>query len=223
MIQERINEVKALLSKDVTLIVVTKNHGIEEIWEAYNAGIRDFGENRVQELMSKVNELPQDIRWHLIGSLQRNKVKYITPFIHSIQSVDSLALYEEIARRARLAHRQIDFLLELHIAQETSKAGLPLIEVEPLIKTIMEREEDAPYMRLRGLMTMATNTNNEEEVRGEFRKAKELFDYLRMGIMAHRPEFDTLSMGMSDDWNWAVEEGSNMVRIGSYIMGARSY
>ncbi|MDO4722217.1 YggS family pyridoxal phosphate-dependent enzyme [Porphyromonas circumdentaria] len=223
MIQDRIHEVKALLPDDVTLVVVTKNHNVEEIWEAYNAGVRDFGENRVQELMSKVDKLPKDIRWHLIGSLQRNKVKYIAPFIHCVQSVDSLALYEEILRRAKLSNRSIDFLLEIHIAQENTKAGLPIEELEALIKTLLGREEDAPYMKLRGLMTMATNTDNREEIVSEFRKAKEIFDSLRGGIMAHHPEFDTLSMGMSDDWHLAVNEGSNMIRIGSYIMGARSY
>ncbi len=223
MIRERIDEVKKRLPQGVTLVVVTKNHTVEEIWEAYHAGVRDFGENRVQELMSKVHELPEDIRWHLIGSLQRNKVKYIAPFVHCIQSVDSLPLYEEIARRAKLSNRSIDYLIEVHIAQEDSKAGLPFSEVEDFIKNVLEKKEDCPYMRLRGLMTMATHTDNDEAVKEEFAQVKALFDTLRMGIMAEHPEFDTLSMGMSDDWHWAVEKGSTMVRIGSYIMGARSY
>lgn len=223
MIADRLAHIQAQVPEDVTLIVVTKNHTVEEIWQVYNAGARDFGENRVQELMSKVDHLPKDIRWHLIGTLQRNKVKYIAPFISCIQSVDSLALYEEVLLRAQKAERCIDFLIEVHIAEEDSKSGMPLAEVEPFIQTIMAREENRPYVRLRGLMAMATNTDCEGSIRGEFAQVKRLFDHLRKGIMASEPAFDTLSMGMSDDWHVAVEEGSTMIRVGTAIMGPRSY
>lgn len=223
MIADRLAHIQAQVPEDVTLIVVTKNHTVEEIWQVYNAGARDFGENRVQELMSKVDHLPKDIRWHLIGTLQRNKVKYIAPFISCIQSVDSLALYEEVLLRAQKAERCIDFLIEVHIAEEDSKSGMPLAEVEPFIQTIMAREENRPYVRLRGLMAMATNTDCESSIRGEFAQVKRLFDHLRKGIMASEPAFDTLSMGMSDDWHVAVEEGSTMIRVGTAIMGPRSY
>ncbi len=223
MIAERYAKIYEQLPEDVTLCVVSKNHTVEEIWEVYNAGARDFGENRVQELMSKVDLLPKDIRWHLIGSLQRNKVKYIAPFIESIQSVDSVELYQEILKRVAKAERSVDILLEVHVAQEKSKGGLPLEAIEPFLKDWTQRVEEHKTIRIRGLMTMATNTGEEEAVRREFQEVKQLFDHLKEGVMKDFPYFDTLSMGMSGDWTLAVEEGSTMVRVGTAIMGERSY
>ncbi len=222
MIQKRYAQILSKLPSSVTLCVVTKNHTVEEIQQVYDAGARDFGENRVQELMSKVDLLPKDIRWHLIGSLQRNKVKYIIPFISSIQSVDSQSLYEEVLKRAKLVDRSLDILLEVHIAEEHSKGGFPYQEVEPFLKAYCQRVEEHKYIQIRGLMTMATHTEEEEAIRKEFQEVKQLFDTLKRDVMQDFPTFDTLSMGMSGDWPIAVEEGSTIVRVGTAIMGERT-
>lgn len=223
-IATRLKSIQAQLPQEVTLIVVSKFHSVEAIQEAYDAGVRDFGENRVQELVSKVDQLPRDIRWHLIGSLQRNKVKYIAPFVNCIQSVDSLPLYEEIEKRAALHERTIDCLIEVHVAQEASKSGVPLTELEPFIHEVLQKEAaGSSHIRLRGLMGMATLTDSEETIRQEFTHLHQAFENLKKGLLKNKPHFDTLSMGMSSDWQWAIQEGSNMVRIGTAIMGSRTY
>lgn len=223
-IQERLDQIRPQIPSNATLVVVSKYHTVEEIKEAYDAGVRDFGENRVQELVSKVDKLPGDIRWHLIGSLQRNKVKYIAPFITSIQSIESLALYDEVERRAAQHNRTIDCLVEVYVAQEETKSGVLYEEVEAFFAALLERQaEGNAHIRLRGLMGMATHTDSEAEIRAEFAKLRDLFYRLKEGIMSQYPRFDTLSMGMSEDWSIALSEGSNMVRIGTAIMGPRAY
>jgi pyridoxal phosphate enzyme, yggS family len=223
-IQERLDQIRPQIPSNATLVVVSKYHTVEEIQEAYDAGVRDFGENRVQELVSKVDKLPEDIRWHLIGSLQRNKVKYIAPFITSIQSIESLALYDEVERRAAQHNRTIDCLVEVFVAQEEAKSGVPYDEVESFFEALLERQaEGNTHIRLRGLMGMATHTDSEAEIRAEFAKLRALFCRLKEGLMSQFPWFDTLSMGMSEDWSIALSEGSNMVRIGTAIMGPRAY
>ena len=222
-IQERLDQIRPQIPSNATLVVVSKYHTVEEIQEAYDAGVRDFGENRVQELVSKVDKLPEDIRWHL-GSLQRNKVKYIAPFITSIQSIESLALYDEVERRAAQHNRTIDCLVEVFVAQEETKSGVPYDEVESFFAALLERQaEGNTHIRLRGLMGMATHTDSEAEIRAEFAKLRALFCRLKEGLMGQFPWFDTLSMGMSEDWFIALSEGSNMVRIGTAIMGPRAY
>lgn len=223
-IQERLDHIRQQIPEGVTLVVVSKYHSVEEIQQAYDAGVRDFGENRVQELVSKVDQLPKDIRWHLIGSLQRNKVKYIAPFVTSIQSVDSLALYQEIERRATQQNREIDCLIEVFVAQEETKSGLPYDEVEAFFAMLREMQaQGGSLIRLRGIMGMATHTDCRETVRAEFAKLRTLFQRLKEGVMHDVEYFDTLSMGMSEDWSLAVEEGSTMIRVGTAIMGPRSY
>jgi len=201
-------------SHQVTLVAVSKTKSVEEIKELYNLGQKDFGENYVQELTEKQSQLPKDIRWHFIGHLQSNKVKQIAPFIHLIQSVDGFKLLQEINKQAKKAHRVIDCLLQVHIAQEETKFGLDENELKTLINTNENELHELQNIRITGLMGMASFTDDTEKVRGEFRYLKTLFDKLATPLT-------TLSMGMSSDYFVAIEEGSNMVRIGSLIFGAR--
>ena len=199
-----------------TLVAVTKTHPIERIAEALSAGVTDFGENRVQELEAKQPALPQ-ARWHLIGHLQRNKVKYIASYIHLIQSVESLELLTEINKQGQKAGRTIDCLLQCYIAKEETKFGLERPELERLIT-------DAPWpslqhIRITGLMGMATFTSNKAQVRQEFKTLRGWFDALKGAPLPPQVQMQTLSMGMSGDWELALEEGSNMVRVGSALFG----
>jgi pyridoxal phosphate enzyme (YggS family) len=203
----------------VTLIAVSKTKPVEEIMEAYNAGQRSFGENHVQELMEKQETLAKDIHWHLIGHLQSNKVKYIAPFISMIQSVDSLKLLEEINKHAQKNNRVIDCLLQAYIADEETKYGLGFDEIIELL-----RSEQLPLLkniRIRGLMGIATNTDNEKQVREEFYEMRTFFDGIKQSFFKKDDAFDTLSMGMSADYKIAIEQGSTMVRLGSTIFGQR--
>lgn len=195
--------------KHVTLVAVSKTKPIEDIMELYRLGQRDFGENYVQELVEKQQNLPADIRWHFIGHLQTNKVKYIAPFVSLIESVDSLKLLKEIDKQALKNNRVIDCLLQVHIAQEETKFGLDEKELEELMSNHFDNA------RICGLMGMATFTGDPAKLRKEFHYLKSLFDKY--------PSLQTLSMGMSSDYKIAVEEGSNMVRIGSLIFGERLY
>ena len=197
------------IPESVTLIAVSKTKSEEEILEAYHAGQRDFGENRVQELVPKFEALPKDIRWHLIGHLQSNKVKYIAPFVHMIHSVDSEKLLSEINKLAAKYNRVIPALLQVHIAQEETKFGFSFNEV----REVCSRKEQFPNVKIAGLMGMATNTENLAQVREEFSGLHSL--YMEMQPLS------TLSMGMSSDWAIAVEEGSTMIRLGSSIFGSR--
>jgi len=203
----------------VTLVAVSKTHSIEKIKEVYEAGCRDFGENKVQELAAKAELLPEDIRWHLIGHLQSNKVKYISAFVSLIHSVESLKLLDVINKQAAKHGRTIDCLLEMFIAKEESKYGLSLQEAVQLLKSPGFKQ--MKNIRIKGLMGMASNTENMVQVRKEFNTLKSYFDRIRAEVFPGSKEFDTLSMGMSGDYKIALEEGSTMVRVGSAIFGAR--
>ncbi|MGV3762170.1 YggS family pyridoxal phosphate-dependent enzyme [Parapedobacter sp.] len=204
---------------NVTLVAVSKTKPIEAVKEAYDAGQRIFGENIVQELTSKYEVLPKDIQWHLIGHLQRNKVKYIAPFVALIHSVDSLKLLKEIDKQAAKNNRVIDCLLQIHIAEEETKFGLDHVELIALLRS--EELADLKYIRIRGLMGIATNTPNEREVKAEFSELKSLFDGVKVSFFRQADYFDTLSMGMSTDYKLAIEQGCTMVRLGSTIFGSR--
>lgn len=200
-----------------TLVAVSKTKPAEDILQAYRAGQRIFGENKVQEMCAKYEALPKDIEWHMIGHLQSNKVKYIAPFVSMIQSVDSFSLLRKIDAAAQKAGRTIDCLLEVKIAAEDTKYGLTSVEAEEIISSGVA--EGMQGVRLCGLMGMASNTDDVHQVRTEFSRLRKLFDTLR----EIHPGLDVLSMGMSGDYLAAVECGSNMVRVGSGIFGARNY
>ena len=206
--------VKELAAAKVTLVAVSKTHPADAIRQLYDLGQRDFGENYVQELVAKQETLPADINWHFIGHLQSNKVKYIAPFVHMIQSVDSEKLLKEIDKQAQKNSRVINVLLQVHIAQEETKFGVD----ERELAQIMEQVNAFPHVRIRGLMGMASFTENKEQVRKEFRYLKSFFDNYKQ-----TSNWDTLSMGMSGDYQMAVEEGSTLVRIGSLLFGERTY
>lgn len=214
-IAKRLAELKESLPEGVTLVAVSKTKDDAAIMEAYRAGHRVFGENRVQELTAKYERLPKDIQWHMIGHLQRNKVKYLVPFVSLIQGVDSPRLLREIDKRGRKAGRVIDCLLQVHIAEEDSKFGFDREELEELLAGGSLLVMD--HVRVRGMMGMATFTDNTAQVRREFASLKALYDRW----LEADPRADILSMGMSGDYRIAIEEGSNMVRIGSSIFGAR--
>lgn len=212
------NKLKKYNSK---LIAVSKTHPVGKIKEAYDAGQRDFGENKVQELTEKQPEMPEDTRWHLIGHLQRNKVKYIAPFIHLIHSVDSEKLVKEIEKQGAKAERVINCLLQVHIADEESKFGLSEDDLYALVQSDTLR--NASHVRVKGLMGMATFTDDKEQVRQEFKKLKSIFDEMKTMDLPQNVLLEELSMGMSGDYDIALEEGSTMVRVGSAIFGERNY
>lgn len=220
-IPEQLEKIKNELPQHVKLIAVSKTHPVSVIMEAYNAGHKIFGENRVQELISKYDEMPKDIEWHLIGHLQTNKVKYIAPFVSLIHSVDSLKLLSVIDKEAQKCNRVIDCLLQVYIASEETKFGLSADELHELLQN--QEFEQLQNVRVCGLMGMATFTDNMEQVRMEFRFLKKLFNEVKQTYFQNQPWFKELSMGMSSDYRIAIEEGSTMVRIGSNIFGHRSY
>ena len=212
-IASAIRQLKQELPSTVQLVAVSKFKPVEDILEAYRAGQRAFGENRPQELAAKAPALPADIRWHFIGHLQTNKVKQVVPYATLIHSVDSERLLAEIDKTARALGKRVDILLEIHIANETTKQGFTPEEAE----AVAARIGDFPGVRLRGVMGMATFTDDHEEVRREFRRLKALSERLASII----PDCDQVSMGMSEDWRIAVEEGTTLVRIGTFIFGKR--
>ncbi len=204
---------------NATLVAVSKTHTPEEIMVLYGKGQRDFGENRVQELTPKWEAMPKDIRWHLIGHLQSNKVKYIAPFVHMIHAVDSLKLLQEIDKQAAKAGRIIPCLLQMHIAEEETKFGLDRQELHDLLSS-----PEFPALRnveVRGLMGMATLTEDEDQIRKEFRGLQVLMEEIRGQFFSGKDRFRELSMGMSGDYRIALEEGSTMVRVGSLLFGPR--
>ena len=213
-IQQHIASIRANTPEQVTLICVSKFHSHEAIMEAYACGERDFGESRVQELLPKYEALPKDIRWHFIGHLQTNKVKQIVPFVHMIHSVDSVRLLETINKEAEKIRRRIKVLLEVHVAKEETKSGFTSEE----FLSLNTKLSTLNYIDICGVMGMATNTEDQEEWRRCFREIKSLASHL--SPMASSPE---ISMGMSDDYLMAIEEGSTMIRIGSTIFGERQY
>lgn len=218
MIAERIQAIEQKIKDRARLIAVTKTKPVAMLQEAYDAGARLFGENKVQEMAEKQPQLPGDIEWHLIGHLQSNKVKYIAPFVSLIHSIDSLKLLQEVNKQALKNGRVIDCLLQIHIADEETKFGMLAEEAEILLRS--ETINDLQNIRIVGLMGLATNTDDEEQVRREFRELKQLFDKLAT-IRTTQVQFSELSMGMSGDYEIAVEEGSTLVRVGSAIFGAR--
>ncbi len=201
------------------LIAVTKTKPVEMLLEAYRAGCKTFGENRVQEMTEKYELLPKDIEWHLIGHLQTNKVKYMAPFVRLVHSVDSLKLLQEIDRQAARNNRVIECLLQLYIAREETKFGLSFEESEALLASPETARLD--NIRVVGLMGMATFTDDREQIRAEFRSLKRFFEKLKASPLPANAEMRELSMGMSGDYDIAVEEGSTMIRVGSSIFGSR--
>lgn len=215
MIKDNLNEVKTTLTDGVELVAVSKYHPISAVEEAYAAGQRIFGESREQELRLKYDALPKDIEWHFIGHLQTNKVKYIAPYISMIETVDSIRLMREIEKQAAKAERTVDILLELHLAQEETKSGmLP----EDCLSLLADGEWKAlSHVRIRGIMMMASNTDDEQEIRQEFLRAKEFFDKVKEEYFKNEESFNVRSYGMSGDYLIAQECGSNHVRVGSRI------
>ena len=205
----------------VKLVCVSKFHPDNSIMEAYRAGERIFGESRVQELIEKQACLPQDILWHFIGHLQTNKVKFLVPFVELIHGVDSLKLLQEINKQAEKINRVVSCLLQIHIATEDTKFGFSADELIKLYQSGML--SSLPFIRVCGLMGMATFTDNQQQVRKEFQSLKSLFDTINRDYAAVNDDFREISMGMSDDYQIAIEEGSTMVRIGSLIFGQRVY
>lgn len=212
-IASNIAELKSKLPSGVTLIAVSKTKSNEEILEAYNAGQRDFGENRVQELTPKYEALPKDIRWHLIGHLQSNKVKYVAPFVHMIHSIDSENLLSEVNKQAAKCNRVIPVLLQIFIAQEETKFGFTFEEAE----VTLQNSNQFPNTKIVGLMGMATNTEDQNQVTMEFSALHSFFSKRR----AENQELSNLSIGMSSDWELAAANGSTMIRVGSSIFGTR--
>ena len=215
-VPENFNKIKALIPENVELVAVSKFHPVEKIKEVYDCGQRVFGENKVQELLTKVNELPSDIQWHLIGHLQTNKVKYIASFIDTIQSVDSEKLLEEINRQAEKNSRKIKVLLQIKIAEEESKFGLEMQDAEEIFHNYLNGK--FPHVEITGLMGLATFTENKDQTKKEFSFLKQIFDKMSL-----QKKLETLSMGMSDDYKIAIECGANSVRVGSGIFGQRNY
>ena len=216
-IQVNLDKIKFQLPVGVTLVAVSKTKPNEAIMEAYEAGQRVFGENKVQEMVQKWETLPKDIEWHMIGHLQRNKVKYMAEFVSLIHGVDSLKLLKEIDKQAQMHNRIIPCLLQMHIAEEDTKFGLDESELNELINS--EDFKGMKNIKIVGLMGMATFTSNENQVRKEFAHLKTLFENLKQKL----PDISVLSMGMSGDFDIAIEEGSTMVRVGSSIFGVRNY
>ena len=221
-ISENLDSIKQQLPPGITLVAVSKTKPDQEVLEAYHAGHRDFGENKVQAMTARLDHLPGDIRWHMIGHLQSNKVKYIAPFVYLIHGVDSLKLLRVIDREAAKNDRIIDCLLQMYIAEEETKFGLSADELREILTA--SEINDLKIIRIRGLMGMATFTQNMEQVRKEFQYLRRIFEETKAAFFSRDEDlFDQLSMGMSDDYMIAAEEGSTMVRIGSLIFGPRNY
>ena len=219
-IAQNLLKIKSTLPSTVTLVAVSKTKPIPDLMEAYNAGQRIFGENKIQEMAEKWEAMPKDIEWHMIGHVQTNKVKFMAPFVSLIHGVDSLKLLHEINRQAQKNNRIIDCLLQIYIAEEESKFGLDEDELAGIIRFITQNKEIYKNIRIVGLMGMATFTDNKEQIKKEFTHLKSIFD----GLQSHKDALQcvsTLSMGMSGDYQLAIECGSTMVRIGSSIFGGR--
>ena len=219
MIAENINKIRAELPEGVRLIAVSKLKPVEDIREAYVAGQRLFGENYATELRDKHPQLPNDIEWHFIGHLQGKQLKYYIPFVSMIHGVDSIEHLEEVEKAAAKVGRTVDVLLQVHVAQEETKFGFLPEELDNFQLSIFNFQ----FVRICGVMGMASHTEDEGRVRADFRAIRSIFDRLKAGPFAGRPEFKEVSMGMSHDWRIAVEEGSTLVRLGTSIFGPRDY
>jgi pyridoxal phosphate enzyme (YggS family) len=209
------------LPSDVRMVAVSKTKPEEDILSLYREGQRLFGENKVQELVRKYESLPKDIEWHMVGHLQRNKVKYIAPFVSLIHAVDSMKLLHTIEKEGEKNNRILDCLLQIHIAEEETKFGFSEVEVMEVMK--QEEIRQLKHVNIRGLMAMATFTDNFEQVRQEFRKLKTIFDRIKAQHGFDHTAFNELSIGMSNDYQIAIEEGATLIRIGSLIFGERNY
>nr|WP_299068804.1 YggS family pyridoxal phosphate-dependent enzyme [uncultured Allomuricauda sp.] len=216
-IKDNLTSIKNKLPKEVTLVAVSKTKPNDTILEAYKAGQRVFGENKIQEMTQKWESLPKDIEWHMIGHVQRNKVKYMAEYVSLIHGVDSFRLLKEIDKQAKKHNRVIPCLLQMHIAEEETKFGLDSSELNHIVSS--EEFKVLKNIKIIGLMGMATFTDNKLQVRKEFANLKSMFDDLKNSLS----DISVLSMGMSGDYSLAIEEGSTMVRIGSSIFGARNY
>ena len=215
MIKENLLHIKSQLSENVTLVAVSKTKPVSDLMEAYEAGQRIFGENKVQEMTEKWEQMPKDIEWHMIGHVQTNKVKYMAEYVSLVHGVDSLKLLLEINKQAKKYNRVIDVLLQMHIAEEETKFGLDEQELDEILEMLKQVQHD--NIRIIGLMGMATFTDNQEQIKKEFLHLKSIFDKFQK----ENSKFQVLSMGMSGDYQLAIECGSNMVRIGSSIFGSR--
>lgn len=218
-IKENLLKIKSGLPPSVTLVAVTKTHTIEKLKELYNAGHNVFGENKVQEMVEKYEQLPKDIQWHLIGHLQTNKVKFIASFVHLIHSVDSLKLLQEINKQAQKHNRIIDCLLQVYIAKEETKFGFDFSEIKQLLDSGSIHE--LTHIRVRGLMGMASNTNNSQQIAAEFKSLADFY-HKQQPLTTSNLQFEILSMGMSSDYEIAIQNGSTLIRVGSLIFGNRS-
>ena len=220
-IAESLHQIKCALPPHVTLVAVSKTKPNEDIMEAYNAGQRVFGENKVQDLTKKYEELPKDIEWHFIGHLQSNKVKYIAPFVSLLHGVDSLKLLNTINKEGKKNNRKINCLLQFHIAGESTKFGFSMEELDDLLEN--NPVADFENIEICGVMGMATYTDDTEQIAREFRTLKSIFEQLKLKHFSKHDCFREISMGMSGDYPIAIENGSTMVRVGSSIFGARIY
>lgn len=216
-IKDNLQEILTSIPKSVTLVAVSKTKPEKDIQEAYDAGQRVFGENKIQEMTQKWENLPKDIQWHMIGHVQTNKVKYMAEYVSLVHGVDSLKLLKEINKQAKKHNRIVDCLLQIHIAEEDTKFGLDEAELKDLLDS--ETFGKLQNIKVVGLMGMATFTDDKNQIRREFKQLKAQFDKLKATL----PKIDTLSMGMSGDYLIAIEEGSTMIRIGSSIFGERNY
>ena len=220
-IQANLKEVLSELPANVRLVAVSKFHPQEAIMEAYQAGQRIFGESKVQEMTEKYEALPKDIQWHFIGHLQTNKIKYMAPYVAMIHGVDSYKLLADINKQAAKCNRRIPCLLQLHIAQEETKFGFSFDECTAILET--ENWESLDHVALQGVMGMASNTDNMEQVKNEFQSLHTYFQQIKKQFFADAPDFKEISMGMSHDYPIALQEGSTMIRVGSKIFGERVY
>lgn len=220
-IAQNIQEIRKNIPQNVSLVCVSKFHPENAILEAYNCGERIFGESRVQELLAKQTKLPADIQWHFIGHLQSNKIKLILPTVSLIHGVDSFNLLKEINSRALKAGRVVSCLLQVHIAREETKFGFSMEEIRQMLSG--NEFGSLENVQINGLMGMATLTDDKEQIRAEFRTLRQLYDELKREYFQNNENFCELSMGMSDDYQIAIDEGSTMVRIGSSIFGMREY
>ena len=219
-ISENLQHIKSSIPNNVLLVAVSKTKPNDLVLDAYNAGQKDFGENYVQELVDKYQTLPKDIHWHFIGHLQSNKVKYLTPFVYMIHSVDSFKLLKEINKQAEKDKRVIDCLLQIYIAQEETKFGFDEVDCMALLQSY--EFQALKHIRICGLMGMASNTANAEQVAKEFQTIKQLFDTVAQSSLVS-PAFKYLSIGMSGDYELAIKQGSTLIRVGSSIFGERNY
>lgn len=220
-VKDNLLKIRQSIPSNVTLIAVSKTKPTEDILEAYQTGQRVFGENKAQEMKEKYALLPKDIQWHMIGHLQENKVKYIVPFVSMIHSVDSLKILLAINKRALLCNRVVDCLFEMDISHEESKFGLSMEELVSILSS--EEYKQMENIRICGLMGIGSITEDKEQTRKEFRTLKEMFLEIKQKFFSNSEYFSQISMGMSSDYDLAIQEGSTMVRIGSSIFGARNY